>query len=280
MQIKLRMYRLFTFLLTIVISISTKAAIIDTVSIYSAAMRKSAKCVVIIPEADRPEEGWPVVYLLHGYSGDATNWITKVPVIAQYADDFKVMIVCPDGDYSSWYIDSPVDSTMRYATYIGREVPHYIDGTYPTLAQKEGRAITGLSMGGHGGLYLGLKYSDMFSACGSMSGGVDLFCCTNRFDVDKRIGDTTVASFQKYSVASIVEKLDPANAPRIIFDCGTEDFFYDINAKLHQKMVSLKIPHEYIERPGKHDWEYWGNALQYQLLFFTNHFKQQLASIN
>ena len=60
----------------------------------------------------------------------------------------------------------------------------------------------------------------------------------------------------------------------IVFDCGTEDFFYNINHALHEKMVKLKIPHEFIERPGKHDWAYWGNAVQYQLLFFNNYFKK------
>lgn len=266
------MARFISLLIVLIISLVAHSATVDTVFIYSTAMKKTAKCVVIVPEKEKPAKGWPVVYLLHGYSGNASNWIMKVPAIAQYADEYKVMIVCPDGDYSSWYLDSPVDSSVRYATYIGKEVPAYIDSKYPTYAKKEGRAITGLSMGGHGGLYLGITYKETFGACGSMSGGVDLSCCTTRFDVSKRVGDTTSINWQNYSVSGIIEKLNPEAAPKMIIDCGTEDFFYDINAKLHQKMLSLKIPHEYIERPGKHDWAYWGNAVEYQLLFFSKLF--------
>ncbi|MFI5130068.1 MAG: esterase family protein, partial [Chitinophagales bacterium] len=64
----------------------------------------------------------------------------------------------------------------------------------------------------------------------------------------------------------------PKDSVAIIIDCGTEDFFYGINHALHEKMVKLKIPHDYIERPGKHDWYYWANAVRYQLLFFRNYF--------
>ena len=109
-----------------------------------------------------------------------------------------------------------------------------------------------------------------------MSGGVDLNCCRTRFDVAQRIGDTTqhAANWTDYSVAGIVKKLRPEEAPAMIIDCGTEDFFYSINAELHQTLLSRKIPHDYIERPGQHNWAYWGNAVQYQLLFFSNFFNR------
>jgi S-formylglutathione hydrolase FrmB len=44
-------------------------------------------------------------------------------------------------------------------------------------------------------------------------------------------------------------------------------------------MLSLKIPHEYIERPGKHTWEYWAVALPYQLFFFRNYFNASQKSV-
>ena len=267
------MIRLSIFLaLFIALGMGARAARVDTVQIYSTAMQKAANCVVITPTGKKPAKGWPVVYLLHGYSGNYRNWIQLVPAIKDFSDCHQLMIVCPDGDFSSWYVDSPVDSSMRYATYIGQEVPAYIDAHYPTRAEKAARAITGLSMGGHGGLYLGVTYNNSFGACGSMSGGVDLNCCRTRFDVAQRIGDTTQheANWTNYSVAGIVKKIQPEEAPAMIIDCGTEDFFYSINAELHQTLLSRKIPHDYIERPGQHNWAYWGNAVQYQLLFFSN----------
>ncbi|HTD93519.1 MAG TPA: alpha/beta hydrolase family protein [Chitinophagaceae bacterium] len=247
-----------------------RAATVDTVSIYSNAMHKSIRCVVIHPDS---KEALPVVYLLHGYSGNFSNWIMKVPRLKQYADEYRLLIVCPDGDYGSWYFDSPVDSSMRYETYIAKEVPAWIDAHYSTIKDRRARAITGLSMGGHGGLFLAFRHAETFGACGSMSGGVDLNSARTKFDISKRIGDTIryVDNWKRYSVINIVEKY-PKDSLSIIFDCGTEDFFYPDNHALHEKMLRLKIPHDYIERPGKHDWMYWGNAVEYQLLFFKEYF--------
>lgn len=246
------------------------AADADTVTIHSNAMKKDLKCVVIRPQVPGP---LPVVYLLHGYSGNYSNWIMKVPELKKMADEFMLMIVCPDGHYSSWYFDSPVDSSMRYETFVSKEVPAYIDAHYPTIKDRRGRAITGLSMGGHGGLFLGFRHAATFGACGSMSGGVELYTSRNKYDIIKRLGDTLTHAdnWKKYSVINVIESY-PADSLAIIIDCGTEDFFYGINHRLHEKMLQLKIPHDYIERPGKHDWIYWANAVKYQLLFFRNYF--------
>lgn len=263
--------------------LSTKGAVVDTVSIYSKAMQKAFKCVVIKPagykkfnRGNGKNSGYPVIYLLHGYGGGYSNWLIRVPQLKEHADEYNLIIVCPDGGYSSWYFDSPVDSAMRFETYIAIEVPEYIDKHYNTIKNRKARAITGLSMGGHGGLFLGFRHADFFGACGSMSGGVDLNYSRNKYDVSKRIGDTVTyaENWKKYSVIYLVEKY-PKDSLAIIFDCGTEDFFYNNNHALHEKMVKLKIPHEYIERPGKHDWAYWRNAVQYQLLFFNNYFKKE-----
>lgn len=264
------------FFLFIVCAFTTYAAEVDTAVIYSAAMQKNNKCVIIKPRKTKSIKAWPVVYLLHGYSGNYSDWIKKVPLLKSYADEYKIMIVCPDGAYSSWYFDSPVDSTMRYETYVATEVPAYIDSHYPTIKDRTGRAITGLSMGGHGGLFLGFRHANTFGACGSMSGGVDLNASRNKFDIIKRIGDTIshAGNWESYSVINIVEK-HPSDSLAIIIDCGTKDFFYTINRDLHEKMLRLNIPHDYIERPGKHDWKYWANAVKYQLLFFNNYFYEK-----
>lgn len=270
------MKKILSFLFAVLFIFNLYAARVDTVTIYSKTMQKAIKCVVIEPRKVKGVKSWPVVYLLHGYSGDFSNWITKVPALQQYADEYKIMIVCPDGHYSSWYFDSPVDSAMRYETYIAKEVPEYIDAHYPTIKDRKARAITGLSMGGHGGLFLGFRHANEFGGCGSMSGGVDLNASRNKFDIIKRIGDTLshADNWKQYSVVNVIEKY-PKDSLAIIIDCGTEDFFYDINHLLHEKMLRLKIPHDYIERPGKHDWNYWANAVKFQLLFFKDYFKRR-----
>jgi len=266
--------RILLVLLFAITTTHVHAATVDTVLVFSNSMHKTVKCVVIRPDGINANgKKLPVLYLLHGYSGNYGDWINTVPAIKGYADQYNILIVCPDGAFSSWYFDSPVDTAMRYETHVAMEVPAYIDLHYPTIATRTGRAITGLSMGGHGGLFLGFRHSEIFGACGSMSGGVDLNDARGKFDIDKRVGDTAKYrdNWTNYSVMKTVEK-QPRYPLHIIFDCGTEDFFYRINANLHQKMLRLHIAHDYIERPGEHNWVYWANALQYQLLFFTNYF--------
>ncbi len=254
---------------------------VDTIFIPSKTMGMSFKCVVITPDKYRKKKlTFPAIYLLHGYDGKYSDWIRKVPDLVKYADEFGVLIICPDGHRSSWYFDSPLDSTMKYETYIANEVPSYIDAHYRTRKNRNARAITGLSMGGHGGLFLGFRHSDYFGAAGSMSGGFDLYASRNRYDISNRIGDTLnyLQNWKNYSVPGMVENYKGKTDLRIIIDCGVDDFFYPANKQLHDKMVRLKIPHEYIERPGNHSWTYWANAVRYQLFFFSEFFGRQLKS--
>jgi len=262
-------------LLFIFISFRCFSASVDTVSIYSTAMQKAWKCVVIKPTKSSTDKRFPVVYLLHGHSGSYSNWILRVPELMEYADEFQLMIVCPDGQFNSWYLDSPIDPAVRFETYIAKEVPVFIDANYPTINNRKGRAITGLSMGGHGGLFLGLRNASVFGACGSMSGGVDLRPFTKNWQLTEKLGDSLnhPENWYNYSVINIIDN-KPSDPLAIIIDCGTEDFFYQVNHNLHEKLVRLKIPHDYIERPGQHNWPYWKNAVQYQLLFFNNYFSR------
>ncbi|MDB5249033.1 MAG: hypothetical protein JWQ40_3427 [Segetibacter sp.] len=263
------------FLFTIAFIISSRSfASIDTISIYSKGMFKNVKCVVVTPtDYKKSGKSFPVVYLLHGFSGNYRNWADRVPDLQQLADQNQLMIVCPDGAYSSWYFDSPVDLNMHYETNVAVEIPAYIDSVYNTIRDRKARAITGLSMGGHGGLFLGFRHADNFGACGSMSGALDVSRITKGYDVEKRLGDT-LANRQTYldwSVINVIEKY-PKDSIAIIVDCGTEDGLITINRRTHAKMLQLKIPHDYTERPGKHDWDYWKNAVRYQLLFFKQYF--------
>ncbi len=156
------MQKIILFAACFTISI-VAACKVDTVSIFSNSMHKEIKAVIIKPGNYKKEKkGLPVVYLFHGYSGNYANWITKVPELEQYAIEFHMMIVCPDAEFSSWYFDSPVDSTYRYEIYISQEVINYVDDHYKTIADKDHRAITGLSMVGHGGLFLGLRHPQIW----------------------------------------------------------------------------------------------------------------------
>lgn len=60
----------------------------------------------------------------------------KVPELSKYADTYQTLIVCPDGGYSSWYFDSPIDTTFRYETHVATELVNFMDKNYRTIADK------------------------------------------------------------------------------------------------------------------------------------------------
>lgn len=263
-------------------------------------MQKPIKNVVILPTEYDPNtpQDWPVVYLLHGFRGRYDTWINKTqPDLPAAASRMGEIIVCPDGGFSSWYWDSPIDSTMRYETYITQELIAAIDSLYQTRPSREGRAITGYSMGGHGALYLALRHSNIFGACGSMSGGVALLPFPKNWDIEKRIGpyQENPLRWEEYSVmgqlwravpfndhsreVAGLPSVDPSSELQagqlaIFIDCGTEDYFYNVNMRLHEELLYRNVPHEFIIRPGRHTHEYWRHAVEFHLLFFRDFFNR------
>jgi len=265
----------FCFLLAFFIGIVPLiAAHIQSVKTYSKCMNKEIPAVIITPEDYSVRENYPVLYLLHGYSDNQNKWIKTVPEIKEYADMYKFIIVCPDGNFSSWYMDSPIDSSFRYETYTSKELPHWIDSHYSTIASRKGRAITGLSMGGHGALYLAFRHQDIFGAAGSMSGGVDLRPFPKNWDISKRLGTYAKHSgnWEKNSVINLVHLLT-SDSLQITFDCGSSDFFYQVNCNLHKKLLERNIPHDFTVRPGVHNWKYWKNSIAFQAVFFHHFFE-------
>jgi len=259
----------------ILAGLNAKGATVDTALTYSAAMHKTIKATVILPADYSKNKKFPTVYLLHGYSGSYADWPHNVPNIKNLADQYDVIIVCADGNYSSWYVDSPVDPAWKYETYVSSELVKYIDAHYSTIKDRSERAITGLSMGGHGALFLAFRHQDVFGACGSMSGGVDLRPFADNWDIAKRLGKLSdyPDRWAAYSVINLTNLLKPG-ALAITFDCGSDDFFFKVNNDLHQKLLDEKIPHDFTSRPGGHTWQYWGNSINYQMLFFSRFFNK------
>jgi Predicted esterase len=254
----------------------TLPATVDTVRVFSDKMNKNIKTVVVKPQSYDEQAAFPVLYLLHGYSDRYDGWVNKVPHIKELADQYGMMIICPDGAFGSWYLDSPVDSSFQFETFVSRELISWVDKNYKTIPSREGRAVTGLSMGGHGGLYLAFRNQEVFGACGSMSGGVDIRPFPNNWDMAKRLGRQSEhpERWEQHTVMGLLHLLTP-NALKIIIDCGTEDFFYEVNERLHKELLYRNIPHDYITRPGAHNWQYWSNAVKYQMLFFNDFFKNE-----
>ena len=213
------------------------ASQIDTLHVFSDSMNKSIPNIVILPNSySNEKEGFSVLYLLHGASGNYTDWPTKVPQIQELADLYNIIIVCPDGGFNSWYVDSPIDEQWRYETYFSSELIRQVDKTYNTSALKSGRAITGLSMGGHGAFYLAFRHQHLWGAAGSMSGGMDIRPFPNSWSISQRLGSYSEypENWEKNTIINMVHLLD-GKSLMLIFDCGVDDFFFDGNQRLHKK---------------------------------------------
>ena len=252
---------------------------IDTLNVHSACMDKNIPNLIISPDNFNSHLAQTsVIYLLHGAGGDFGNWMRRFPELQDLSNELGLVIVCPDADKTSWYIDSPEDPSSLYESYIIDELLPTIDSIYPSNR----RAITGLSMGGHGALFLALRHPEVFDYAGSMSGGVDLRPFDNNWGLPRILG--TYKDFpdrwKELSVVGIVENMDVPTTQRFIFDCGSNDFFLEVNRDLHKVMTEKGIVHEYTERPGTHDWNYWRVSVVEHLEFFKDEFESTFENEN
>lgn len=240
----------------------------DTVEVPAQKMNRSIKVAVVVPHQYRiyPETKYPVVYLLHGAWGCYRDWPHKAN-LDSLADTYSTIIVCPDGQ-DSWYLDSPIDPSFQFETFISDELVNYIDTHYRTYPRREMRAITGLSMGGHGALWNAFRHPDVFASCGSMSGGVDISKFPGRWHIADRLGDydNNQQRWIEHSVISLVPTLEPGQ--NIIIDIGYDDLFFEVNNNLHEALLQQGVEHDYTVRHGDHNWQFWVNSIDYHMMFF------------
>ena len=183
----------------------------------------------------------------------------KSPAIARYAKSHAPAL----GKYSAAKTSVPGQS---------------IAVAKPVKPQKA-RAITGLSMGGHGALYLAFRHPDIFGSAGSTSGGVDFRPFPENWELSERLGkyEEYPENWENNTVINMTHLIRPGQI-NLIIDCGTEDFFYEVNCNLHEKLLKEGIPHDFHVRPGVHWWTYWRNSIQYQILYFSLCFEYAFAA--
>ena len=271
------------------------SATVDTIAVHSKVMDKNYKAVIVFPASYASNtKAYPVLYLLHGGYGHFDDWIKKTrdtTLVQGLADQYNMVVVMPEGEVFSYYLNSPVNKESQFETYITKEVVEKIDNTYRTIKDKKGRAITGLSMGGYGALYLSARHPGLFCAAGSMSGALNPDLQAWKLPPDnaknitkefEKILGPIETNQQAYADASVINMADKIKAAdlKLIFDDGTEDFLIEANRELHRRLVFNGTPHDYSERPGSHTWEYWQNSLPYHALFFSKVFKENGSAIN
>ena len=169
--------------------------------------------------------------------------------------------------FDSWYINSPAKKNWQYESF-------FFDELYPDIKAKykvddKHIFISGLSMGGHGALYLFIKKPELFTSAGSTSGGVKLRDFSAKYGLSDLLGNPSSEDkiWDEYSVVPNIHKLQNTNKP-FIFDCGSEDFFYTYNNELKQKADEFKLKATYISQPGSHSAAYWTKSIKQQFEYF------------
>ncbi len=228
----------------------------------------SDTCLVYIPGDSHNTKPAPALFLLHGWSGNYNQW-NEIIDLQNIADETGFIIICPDGLYDSWYLNSPLIKNSQYEDFFFNILFNEVLNSYSI--DTSNIFISGLSMGGFGAFNLFLKEPGVFKSAGSTSGVLDISAFPGNWGMNKVLGDS-VNHFENYisnSPINRVEKIKSLNK-KIIFDCGTEDRIYEVNRKFFEKCRELKIPATFISQPGRHDKEYWKKAIKQHINFFKD----------
>ncbi len=212
---------------------------------------------------------FPVLYLLHGYTGDYTNWV-KLTHLTEYARAYEEIIVMPDAQ-NSWYVNNYTHPQLRWEDYIIQDLIPYVDAHYRTVASRRGRAIAGLSMGGYGAMMLGLKHPQMFIAIASLSGVVaSAEPRYERLEKNEGIKKAVAADFGPLDNPKrvgddpfwLIQKLQPQDCPHLFLAIGSSDPFLKQNRRFVRLLSQLGFRYRYYEVPGKHEWSVWNEQIQ------------------
>ncbi len=255
---------------------SLYGADVEVIQIPSAKMEKKIPATVILPDtySERESDKFPVLYLLHGAGGNHASW-NQSTQCAQLADKYEFIILCPDGGSTSWYYDSPIDPDYQYETHVAEECVQFMDKNYRTLVNRGARAISGMSMGGHGAMYLAIRHPDTFGTSVCLMGGVDIRPFTNNWDIKKRLGEISThrENWEEHTVVNQVKKLKDEEI-KIVLDCGRGDFFLQVNRALHMQLLQDGISHIYEEHAGVHNWQFCKEAIDRQFPYIATQFSR------
>lgn len=278
----------FLIAFTTLLAAQAMGKVLVSQSLESQKMHKEMKYSIVLPETyDQSNQSYPVIYLLHGVSGNEQSWVYggDVQFIADqwYKTSGKeYIIVIPDGG-NYWYMND-AKGVSPYEDYFIQEFIPTIEKNYRIRSERSARFIAGLSMGGHGSLRFAVKYPKLFSKCYAMSPGIftDEEFATLPADRYKKYGlnellgelEGTARLNDFYHKNMILDLIKPLTNQQLsgvkyVIDCGDDDFLLFGNMSLMQLMRSKEMSAEFRIRDGAHNWTYWKESLRMALPFFS-----------
>jgi enterochelin esterase-like enzyme len=234
---------------------------IDTLTYQSKTVGTKRQTLIYLPPGYSKKEKYPVLYLLHGIGGDEKEWLNfgtpQIILDNLYAEGKlePMIVVLPNGramkdDRAGGNIFSP-DKVEAFAVFekdLLNDLIPFIERKFPVLADREHRALAGLSMGGGQSLNFGLENLEIFSWVGGFSSA------PNTKTPEELVPDSQKAK----------ELLN-----LLWVSCGDEDNLMRFSSRTHEYLRDNDVPHVFYVEPGGHDFEVWKNDLYMfsQLLF-------------
>jgi len=258
----------------------------DNLSLKSSILNMERKYSVYLPpDYETSDRSYPVLYLLHGGGDDQTGWVQfgEVLHIADKAikegKSTSMIIVMPDANTGRRGYFNTLRGDFQYEDFFFKEFIPFIEKTYRIRAEKQYRAVAGLSMGGGGTTMYALHHPELFSAACPLSASVRRRT-NNRFGrstdtVGLQLSDEQIDNYNKqHDAVYLVENMpdDQRTQVRWYIDCGDDDFLSEANSLLHVAMLQKEIPHEFRMRDGAHTWTYWRESLPEVLDFISKGF--------
>lgn len=204
--------------------------------------------------SERADKRYPVLYLLHGQTYAANQWIRlgaakALDNLIISGEAMPFILVFPDDHY--WY--TPAGTTFG-ARLTGELIP-FIDETYRTIPDPRFRAIGGMSRGAGWALNLGLTRPDLFSA----------------------IGLHSLAVFQRDAskVAGWIQSIPPASRPSIFMDIGDNDQELASATQIEAVFTQLDVPHEWHIYTGEHTEDYWSAHVEEYIRWYAEQWNNQ-----
>ena len=233
----------------------------------SATLGRQVTTWAVLPDGGTPP--FATLYLLHGLSDDHTVWLRRTRLESHVAGR-PLIVVMPDGG-RGFYTDHH-DGGPQWATHLGVELPTFVERNLPAVATRDGRFLSGLSMGGYGALRLALGYPDRFASAVSHSGAV--LGPRRRNDVPPSaeyraiVGPGSGLAGTDNDLARLAAAAKAGGRlPRLRLDCGTDDFLLDDNRAFNRQLVDVAVDHQYQEFPGGHAWDYWDEHVRDGIAF-------------
>ena len=233
--------------------------------------------MLVPPDYDKSTDRYPVLYLLHGLGDDHTAW-SYMTNLSGYAARYKIIIAMPDAG-RSFYINSATDVKARYEDYLMQDFMPWVDKSFRTIPLPRARAVAGLSMGGYGAAFLGLKHYKRFAALGAFSAAVGfsrdseplpsgVAQSSQTMQMMAMFGDNGSDDRKARDPFQLIEKVPAAEMPAIYLACGGQDFLVQQNRDFVALLAKKKVPYEYREiSPRGHTWDFWDDQIQVFLDF-------------